>query len=185
MAIRIILMGTSEFAVPCFERVLNDSDFEVVGVFTQPDRPSGRGNKIKHSPVKDLLLADFQDIPIFQPESMKTQEISEFITSLSVDMIFIVSYGHILPERILTIPKYGCVNLHASALPLLRGSSPLEGAILQGLDKTGVTFFKLSVGVDDGDIIWQETVPLKKDETCIELHDHLAQFGANLVCKRR
>jgi methionyl-tRNA formyltransferase len=181
--IKILLMGTSAFAVPAFSKILDDSDFEIVGVFTQPDRRSGRGQEIQVSSVKDLVTKERSEVNIYQPQTLRTEESLSLVRSLNPDLIFIVSYGHILPQNILDIPRLGCVNLHASLLPKFRGASPINSAILSGLELTGITFFKLGLGIDDGAIIWQEKVPLTLDETYLDLHNHLAFLGSNVVSK--
>jgi len=175
---RIILMGTSEFAVPSFENILRDENFEVLSLYAQPDKKIGRKQVITQSPTKKTALKINSNLTIHQPHSFKNEQVINKFKSLKADIAFIISYGHILPETILNSPKFGCVNLHASLLPNLRGSSPINGAILNGFNKTGITYFKLEKGIDDGDIIWQEEIPLNGNETTKSLHDYLAEFGA-------
>jgi len=179
---KIILMGTSEFAIPSFEKIILDDRFEVVGLFTQPDRKKGRNQKLSPSPVKEFISSKFPQIKIYTPNRLRDAQNIELIQSLSPDLIFIISYGHILSREILNIPKFGCINLHASLLPKLRGSSPINNAILEGSEKTGVTFFILTENIDDGDIIWKEEVPLINKEDAQKLHNHLAQLGAKTCC---
>jgi len=178
--IKIILMGTSAFAVPSFESILESDKFEVLAVFTQPDKNFGRKQIKKASDVKELLINKHPDIPVFQPNNLKNSETKEQIEKLNPDIIFVISYGHLLPIDILEIPKLACINLHASLLPKLRGASPINNAILEGFEKTGISFFKLEKGMDDGDIIWKEEIPLLGNEYANELHDYLKEFGAKL-----
>ncbi len=173
-------MGTSSFAIPSFNSLLSDPSFDIVSVFTNPDRPSSRGQKVLKSAVSRNLEGKYKG-KILKPKSMKDKKMVDIIKEMKPDLIYVVSYGQILPEAILNIPKFGCINLHASLLPIYRGPSPIQMSILEGADKTGVTFFKLTKGVDDGPIIWSEEVPLSGNETYESLHDYLSVFGSKLV----
>lgn len=178
---KIILMGTSSFALPSFREVLDSHEFEIVAIFTQPDKKAGRGKIMTQTAVKEMILREYSDIPIYQPEKFKAPENIALIKKLKPDLIFVVSYGHILPKEVLAIPKFGCVNLHASVLPLLRGSSPIVYAILNGFKTTGVTFFKLTPKVDDGDVIFSEEIPIYYNATQDVLTEELAFLGGSLA----
>ena len=139
---RIIYMGTPEFAVPCLEALI-DSEHEVVGVFTQPDKPSGRGQKMNRTPVKEKALA--HNIPVFQPDTLRNTDVMNEIENLKPDLIVVVAYGQILPKVILEMPKYGCINVHASLLPKYRGAGPINWVIINGEKNTGITTDRKSV----------------------------------------
>ena len=175
---RVVFMGTPDIAATCLTKILNDG-FEVVGVYCQPDRPKGRGMKLVASPVKELALAT--GIPVFQPENFKSDEAVEQLRSLQPDVVAVVAYGRILPQRVLDIPAKGCVNIHASILPRYRGSAPYQWAVLDGCAETGVTAQFMSRGVDEGDIIDIATTPIGENETAGELLDRLAVLGADLL----
>ena len=171
-------MGTPDIAATCLKKILADG-FDVVGVYTQPDRPKGRGMKLVASPVKELALAN--NIPVFQPESFKSDEAVEQLRSLNPDVCAVVAYGRILPQRVLDIPDLGCVNIHASILPAYRGSAPYQWAVLDGCAETGVTAQFMSRGVDEGDIIAIAKTSIGENETAGELLDRLAILGADLL----
>ena len=177
---RVVFMGTPDIAATCFKKIIADG-FEVVGVYTQPDRPKGRGMKLVASPVKEAALA--LGIPVFQPESFKEDEAVETLRALNPDVCAVVAYGRILPQRVLDIPALGCVNIHASILPQYRGSAPYQWAVLDGQTETGVTAQFMSRGVDEGDIIDIAKTPIGENETAGELLDRLAVLGADLLSK--
>jgi len=171
-------MGTPDIAATCLKKILSDG-FEVVGVYTQPDRPKGRGMKMVFSPVKEVAIA--HNIPVFQPENFKSDETVAELAALQPDVCAVVAYGRILPQRVLDIPAKGCVNIHASILPQYRGSAPYQWAVLDGLKETGVTAQHMALKMDAGDIIDVAKTPIGPDETAGELLDRLAVLGADLL----
>ena len=173
-------MGTPDIAATCLKKIIADG-FEVVGVYSQPDRPKGRGMKLVASPVKEVALA--HDLPVFQPENFREDETVEQLRSLQPDVVAVVAYGRILPQRVLDIPRKGCINIHASVLPKYRGSAPYQWAVLDGLKETGVTAMYLCREMDAGDIIDVSKTPIGPDETAGELLDRLAVLGADLLSK--
>ena len=177
---RIVFMGTPDIAAVCLDRILKDG-FEVVGVYTQPDRPRGRGMKLTASPVK--VLAQSAGIPVFQPDSFREEETVEELRALKPDICAVVAYGRILPQKVLDIPRYGCVNIHASLLPRYRGSAPYQWAVLNGEKETGVTAMYLVREMDAGDMIDAVRTPIGENETAGALLDRLAQLGAGLLSK--
>lgn len=177
---RVVFMGTPDIAATCLKKVLSDG-FEVVGVYTQPDRPKGRGMKMVASPVKEVALA--AGIPVFQPENFREEETVEALRELKPDVCAVVAYGRILPQKVLDVPKYGCINIHASVLPKYRGSAPYQWAVLDGLTETGVTAMYLCREMDAGDIIDVSKTPIGENETAGELLDRLAVLGADLLSK--
>ena len=177
---RVVFMGTPDIAATCLKKILADG-FEVVGVYTQPDRPKGRGMKLVASPVKEIAVA--QGIPVFQPENFREEETVEQLRELKPDVCAVVAYGRILPQKVLDVPAFGCINIHASVLPQYRGSAPYQWAVLDGLTETGVTAQFMSRGVDEGDIIDIAKTPIGENETAGELLDRLAVLGADLLSK--
>ena len=177
---RVVFMGTPDIAATCLKKILSDG-FEVVGVYTQPDRPKGRGMKMLPSPVKEVALA--AGIPVFQPENFREEETVEALRALKPDVCAVVAYGRILPQKVLDVPKLGCVNIHASVLPRYRGSAPYQWAVLDGLRETGVTAMYLCREMDAGDIIDVSKTPIGENETAGELLDRLAVLGADLLSK--
>lgn len=177
---RVVFMGTPDIAATCLKKILSDG-FEVVGVYTQPDRPKGRGMKMLPSPVKEVALA--AGIPVFQPDSFREEETVEALRALKPDVCAVVAYGRILPQKVLDVPKLGCVNIHASVLPKYRGSAPYQWAVLDGLRETGVTAMYLCREMDAGDIIDVSKTPIGENETAGELLDRLAVLGADLLSK--
>ena len=175
---RVVFMGTPDIAATCLKRILDDG-FDVVGVYTQPDRPKGRGMKMVFSPVKELAMA--YNIPVFQPENFREDSTVEELAALQPDVCAVVAYGRILPQRVLDIPVRGCVNIHASLLPQYRGSAPYQWAVLDGLKETGVTAQHMALKMDAGDIIDVAKTPIGENETAGELLDHLAVLGADLL----
>lgn len=177
---RIVFMGTPDIAATCLKKILSDG-FEVVGVYTQPDRPKGRGMKLVASPVKEVALA--AGIPVFQPDSFREEETVDALRALKPDICAVVAYGRILPQKVLDVPKLGCINIHASVLPKYRGSAPYQWAVLDGLEETGVTAMYLCREMDAGDIIDVSKTPIGENETAGELLDRLAVLGADLLRK--
>lgn len=177
---RVVFMGTPDIAATCLKKILADG-FDVVGVYTQPDRPKGRGMKLVASPVKEVAVA--AGIPVFQPENFREEETVEQLRALQPDICAVVAYGRILPQKVLDVPKYGCINIHASLLPKYRGSAPYQWAVLDGLTETGVTAMYLTREMDAGDIIDVSKTPIGENETAGELLDHLAVLGAELLSR--
>ena len=177
---RVVFMGTPDIAATCLKKILADG-FEVVGVYTQPDRPKGRGMKLVASPVKEVALA--AGIPVLQPENFREDETVEQLRALQPDVCAVVAYGRILPQRVLDIPSLGCVNIHASLLPRYRGSAPYQWAVLDGQKETGVTAQHMAAKMDAGDIIDAAKTPIGENETAGELLDRLAVLGAELLSK--
>ena len=171
-------MGTPDIAATCLKKILADG-FEVVGVYTQPDRPKGRGMKMVFSPVKEVALA--AGIPVFQPENFREEETVEQLRELKPDVCAVVAYGRILPQKVLDVPTKGCVNIHASLLPQYRGSAPYQWAVLDGLKETGVTAQHMALKMDAGDVIDVAKTPIGENETAGELLDRLAVLGADLL----
>ena len=172
---RILFMGTPEFAVASLKRLVEDGH-DVCGVFTQPDRPKNRGMKLMFSPVKEYALT--QDIPVYQPLKMRDGEALGIVNELQPELIVVAAYGRILPEEILNAPKYGSINVHSSLLPKYRGAAPINWAILDGLDETGVTIMYMAKELDAGDIIHTAKTAIAIDETAQELTLRLAELGA-------
>ena len=177
---RVVFMGTPDIAATCLEKIIEDG-FEVVGVYTQPDRPKNRGMKLAFSAVKEIALA--HDLPVFQPENFREDETVEQLRELRPDVVAVVAYGRILPQRVLDIPPLGCINIHASLLPAYRGSAPYQWAVLDGLQETGVTAVYLCREMDAGDMIDTAKTDIGPDETAGELLDRLAVLGADLLGK--
>lgn len=177
---RIVFMGTPDIAATCLERILADG-FQVVGVYTQPDRPKNRGMKLFPSPVKQVALS--HGLPVFQPENFREAETVEQLRSLRPDVVAVVAYGRILPQGVLDIPRLGCVNIHASLLPKYRGSAPYQWAVLNGEKTTGVTAMYLCREMDAGDMIDKAETPIGENETAGELLERLAVLGAGLLSK--
>lgn len=175
---RIIFMGTPDFSVPCLEALIK-SENEVVGVFTQPDKPKGRGYELTPPPVK--LCAIENNLPVFQPASMRNGEALKIINSLNADLIIVVAFGKILPKEILESVKYGCINIHASLLPRLRGAAPIQWSILNGETETGVTSMQMDVGLDTGDMLIKKSIAITEDITAEELFDELSSMGAEVL----
>lgn len=173
-------MGTPDIAATCLKRILADG-FDVVGVYTQPDRPKGRGMKLVASPVKQVALD--AAIPVFQPENFREEETVQQLRDLKPDVCAVVAYGRILPQKVLDVPTFGCINIHASLLPKYRGSAPYQWAVLDGLKETGVTAMYLVREMDAGDIIDTRKTPIGENETAGELLDRLAVLGAELLSK--
>ena len=174
---KVVFMGTPDFAVPCLDKL--QQNYNVVAVYTQPDRPKGRGQKLAMSPVK--VFATEHHIPVYQPEKIKTLECVAQLKELNPDLIVVVAFGQILSKDILDIPKYGCINVHASLLPRWRGAAPIHWSIISGDKKTGVTTMYMDVGLDTGDMILKATTDITEDMTTAMLHDKLMLQGADLL----
>ena len=176
---RVVFMGTPDISATCLRRLI-DEKFDLVGVYTKPDKPKNRGMKLEMSEVKKVALE--AGLPVFQPATFKDDAVVEELRVLQPDVIAVVAYGRILPQRVLDIPRLGCVNIHASVLPQLRGSWPVQWAILNGLDETGVTAMYMAAEMDAGDIIEIRKTPIKPYENAQSLLDRLADIGAGLLC---
>ena len=174
---RAVFMGTPEFAVPTLQALIDHH--EVLAVVTQPDKQRGRGKKMQFPPVKEKAVE--YDIPVYQPQRARDEEFIEELKNLNPDVIVVVAYGQILPESILNIPKYGCINVHGSLLPKYRGAAPIQWAVLDGEEKTGITTMYMEKGLDTGDMIDKAEVVLDKKETAGSLHDKLMVLGADLL----
>ncbi len=177
---RVVFMGTPDIAATCLKKILDDG-FEVVGVYTQPDRPKGRGMKMVFSPVKEVAIA--HNIPVFQPANFREEETVEQLRALRPDVCAVVAYGRILPQNVLDIPTCGCINIHASLLPQYRGSAPYQWAVLDGLTETGVTAQHMVLEMDAGDVIDVAKTPIGVNDTAGEVLDRLAVLGADLLSR--
>jgi methionyl-tRNA formyltransferase len=174
--LKVVFAGTPDFAAVAL-RALIDSRHQVIAVYTQPDRPAGRGRKLQASPVKKL--AEENNIPVYQPESLKGDEQQQELKNLDADIMIVAAYGLILPQAVLDIPKMGCLNIHASLLPRWRGAAPIQRAILAGDSETGITIMQMNAGLDTGDMLSTTSCPINKAETGGSLHDKLAELGAH------
>lgn len=175
---RVIFMGTPDFSVGTLEALI-EADHEVCLVVTQPDRPKGRGKEMQFTPVKETAVA--HGIPVFQPERVRRPECVEELRKYQADVIVVVAFGQILPKEILELTPYGCINVHASLLPKYRGAAPIQWAIIDGEETTGVTTMQMDEGLDTGDMILKREIPIRPDETGESLHDKLAAAGAALL----
>lgn len=175
---KLIFAGTPDFAVPTL-RALIDSPHQVLSVYTQPDRPAGRGRQMRASPVKQCAVA--HEIPVYQPQSLKDQQAIRELADQQPDIMIVVAYGLILPPDVLGIPLHGCLNVHASLLPRWRGAAPIQRAILAGDEETGVTIMQMAEGLDTGDMLSWQSIPLNADKTAQMVHDELAETGAKLL----
>jgi len=176
--LNIIFAGTPEFSVPALESLLR-SDHRVVAVYTQPDRPAGRGRKLQQSPVKICALE--RGLPVLQPSNFKSADDLQRLQQLNADLMVVVAYGLLLPSAVLEAPRLGCINIHASLLPRWRGASPIQQAILAGDECSGVTLMKMDAGLDTGDMILRRSLPIDADWNSAQLHDALAPLGAELL----
>lgn len=177
--LNIVFMGTPEFAVPSLEKLI-ESGHNVMLVITQPDKPKGRGKKISYSPVKECAIKN--NIEVFQPPKLKNnKEIFDKLSQLNPDLIVVAAYGKILPEEILQIPRYGCINVHASLLPKYRGAAPINWAIINGEKETGITIMYMEKGLDTGDILLQMSIPILEEDNSETIHDKLAVLGGNAL----
>lgn len=177
---RIVFMGTPDFAVPSLNALMG-AGHEIRGVFTQPDKPKNRGMKLQQSPVKERALA--LGLPVYQPVKMRDGEALSILQKLRPDLIAVAAYGKILPVDILELPRLGCVNVHSSLLPRYRGAAPINWAILNGDDETGVTIMNMAEGMDTGDILAQAVTPIDINENAAQLFDRLADMGAGLLAE--
>lgn len=177
--LRIVFCGTPQFAVPTLKHLLARSDFEVIAVITQPDRPRGRGQQVSVSPVKEVALA--ANLPVHQPEKIRAPEVQQLLETLASDVIVIIAYGQIIPARLLSIPKCGWINLHASLLPKYRGAAPINWAIANGETRTGFTSMRIDAGMDTGDILLQREMEIGPNETAPELAARMSEAGAPLM----
>ncbi len=173
-ALRIIFAGTPEFAAVHLQHLI-DSRHHVIAVYTQPDRPAGRGKKLQASPVKQCALD--ANIPVFQPTSLKPAEEQTALQALNADLMIVVAYGLLLPQAILEAPKYGCFNVHGSILPRWRGAAPIQRAIEAGDTETGITIMQMDAGLDTGAMLYKITCPITPQDTASRLHDRLAELG--------
>lgn len=177
---KVIFAGTPDFAVPTL-RMLLDSPHHICAVYTQPDRPSGRGRQLKPTPVKELALS--AGLPVYQPETLESAEEQRKLKDFAADLMVVIAYGMILPQEVLDIPRLGCVNVHASLLPRWRGAAPIQRALLAGDRETGVTIMKIVRQLDAGDMLHKEVCAINPDDTAGTLFDKLAQLGAAGLAK--
>ncbi len=175
---KIIYAGTPDFAVPALEALI-ESRHELVAVFTQPDRPAGRGKKLRASPVKQRAMA--AGLSVIQPESLREPDSQALVTDLVADVMVVAAYGLILPPVVLASPRYGCINIHASLLPRWRGAAPIQRAILAGDEETGITMMQMAAGLDTGDILLQQSLPIVAEDTAATIHDRLAKISRPLL----
>lgn len=176
--LRAVFMGTPEFATGTLQGLI-DAGVKLIGVYTQPDRPKGRGKKMVPPPVKELAVQ--HDIPVFQPRKLRDPEAVAELQQLAPDLIVVVAYGQILPQSVLDIPRMGCINVHASLLPKYRGAAPINKAIIDGETVTGITTMLMDVGLDTGDMLIKKSLSIGPDETAGELHDRLAVLGCETM----
>ncbi len=174
---RVVYMGTPDFAVGCLEEIVK-AGHEVVLVVTQPDKPKGRGNAMQYPPVKTCALE--HGLEVFQPKKIREPENIDYLATFQPDIIIVAAFGQILPKEILDMPKYGCVNVHASLLPKYRGAAPIQWAVINGDEFTGVTTMKMDIGLDTGDMIAKKELRIAENETGGSLFDKLAELGAKL-----
>ncbi len=176
---RVIFMGTPDFALPVLQGLINAPEHEVTAVVTQPDKARGRSGKLVFTPVKEAALA--AGIPVYTPVRVKEPEFVDTLRGIPCDVIVVVAFGQILSEEILTYPKYGCINVHASLLPRWRGAAPMQWAILEGDERAGITTMQMDAGLDTGDMLLKREVVMAPDETGESLHDKLAALGSDLL----
>lgn len=179
--LRVVFMGTPEFAVPCLAALQADEGCEVIGVYTQPDKPRGRGQKLLPSPVK--AWAEGHGLPVYQPVRIKTPEAVAELKSLKPDLVVVVAFGQILSQEILDIPPKGCINVHGSLLPRYRGAAPMQWCVINGEKKTGITTMMMDAGLDTGDMLLKEELIIGPDMTLEEVHDSLMEMGASVLMK--
>lgn len=176
---RVVFMGTPTFAVGSLKALTESGKHEIVGVVTQPDRPKGRGNKVIMTPVKEYALE--QGYTVYQPEKVKTPEFVQILRDMNPEIIVVAAFGQFLSKDILDMPKFGCINVHASILPKYRGAAPIQYAIIKGEKESGVTIMKMDIGMDTGDMLDKVIVPISENMTMGELHDELMVKGATLL----
>lgn len=174
---KVVFMGTPDFAVPVLEALIKNHN--VVAVVSQPDKPKGRGKKLQPTPVK--AVAEANNIPVYQPERIKDDEFIDFLETIEADIYVVVAYGQLLSQRILDIPKYGCVNVHGSLLPKYRGAAPIQWSIINGEEKTGVTIMYMVRKCDAGDMILKREIEIDPEDTYETLHDKMAPVGAEAL----
>ncbi len=175
---KLIFMGTPDFAVPCLEALLK-AGHEVTAVFTQPDKPKGRGYTLTPPPVKTAALK--QGIEVYQPKTLKSEDVFSVIKEINPQAVVVVAYGKILPENILSLPEYGCINIHASLLPKYRGAAPIQWAVINGERESGVTAMRMDSGLDTGDVLLKASTAISENETAGELSERLSVMGAELL----
>jgi methionyl-tRNA formyltransferase len=175
--VRIVFMGTPEFAVPSLNKLIQTQD--VVGVVTQPDRPAGRGRKVTPPPVKGV--AEAAGIPVYQPKSLRSEEAAGPLRAWAPELIVVTAFGQLLRPHVLALPAHGCLNVHASLLPRWRGAAPIQHAILAGDSQTGISLMRMDEGLDTGPVYAQQAIPINADDTAATLHDRLADLGAELL----
>lgn len=178
---RIVFMGTPDFAVGSLQALCESGKHEIVGVVTQPDRPKGRGNKLLMTPVKEYALS--QGLEVYQPQRVKTEEFVQVLRELTPQLIVVAAFGQFLSSEILELPQYGCINVHASLLPKYRGAAPIQYAIIKGEKESGVTIMQMDIGMDTGAMLDKVVVPIAENTTMGELHDALRTQGAALLLK--
>ena len=174
---KVVYMGTPEFAVPCLKALIDNH--EVTAVISQPDKPKGRGKRLLPTPVKEEALK--HNIPVYQPEKIKDESFIEQLSKMDADIFVVAAYGQILPEVILNMPRYGCINVHGSLLPKYRGAAPMQQAVIDGEDVTGITIMYMEKGLDTGDMLLKCQVPILPDDTYGTLHDKMSMAGAELL----
>lgn len=179
-SLRIIYAGAPDFAVPALKSLIA-SEHEVVAVYTQPDRPAGRGRKVQFGPIKQVAVDE--NIEVQQPLSLKDDEAKSILANYKADVMIVAAYGLILPQDVLDTPKYGCLNIHGSLLPRWRGAAPIHRAIQTGDSETGVTIMQMAAGLDTGDMLLKVTCPITSEDTSQTIHDQLASDGANALLK--
>jgi methionyl-tRNA formyltransferase len=175
---KVLFMGTPEFAKISLECLVKN-EYNIAGVVTQPDKPAGRKMTLTPSPVKKYACGE--NIPVYQPQSLKSEDFFDLLKSINPDIIVVVAYGKLIPKNVLDFPKHGCVNVHGSLLPKYRGASPINAAIINGEKITGITTRYMEEGIDTGDMILKESIEIGENETYGELHDKLAQIGGRLL----
>lgn len=175
---KVLFMGTPDFAASTLDKLIH-SKHEVIGVVTQPDKQKGRGQTLSFSPVKELALKN--NLTIYQPVKVKEPDFMELVRQIQPDVIVVAAFGQILPKSFLEIPPYGCINVHGSLLPKYRGAAPIQYSIIDGEEETGITIMHMDVGIDTGDMILQDKIPIAKDETGGSLFDKMAVLGADLL----
>ncbi|MBQ3285954.1 MAG: methionyl-tRNA formyltransferase [Ruminococcus sp.] len=175
---KLIFMGTPDFAVPCLERLI-DAGHEIAAVFTQPDKPRGRKQELTPPEVK--VCAVHHDLPVYQPNTLRNGEAMKIIESIRPDCIVVAAYGKILPKEMLDFPIYGCINVHASLLPKYRGSAPIQWSVINGDMETGVTIMQMAEGVDTGDMLYQKAIPIGIDDTAESMFDKLSYLGGEMI----
>jgi methionyl-tRNA formyltransferase len=179
--LKIVFCGTPAFALPTFHHLLRQSDFKIEGVVTQPDRPRGRGNSVASSPVKEAAVA--AQIPVYQPEKIRTEEGLEYFQRKTPDVVVIIAYGQIIPQRLIAVPRLGWINLHGSLLPKYRGAAPIHWAVANGETRTGLTTMQIDAGLDTGPLLLKYETRIGPDETSPELYARLAEAGAPLMAE--